>query len=65
MELKGFMAALRGAVETGSRVEAMRESFSWRCAEKRFRASRGPKTSRASNAGKRRTPKLEGTVGGR
>jgi len=37
--------------------------MSW-VSERTLRASRGPKASRAWKAGKRRMPKLWGTVGG-
>ncbi len=52
------------AVGMGERVGAMMERvMSW-VSERTLRASRGPKASRAWKAGKRRMPKLWGTVGG-
>ena len=59
-ELKGFMAAKRGLVDTGSRVAATRNRLIWWLSEKMFKNSRGPKTSRGSNEGNRTTPKLVG-----
>jgi hypothetical protein len=49
-------------VRMGVRVGAMRERVSGSDSERRLRASRGPKTSRAWKCGKRRTP-MEREVG--
>lgn len=57
VEPMGFPATMGEAVETASRVEAMRErvSLNWR-EERRLRTSRVPKTSRAWKPGKRSMP---------
>lgn len=52
---------VRGLVETGDRVEARMCKLRGMVWESMLRASRGPKTSRAWKAGKRRTAMLRGS----
>jgi len=60
VELNGFIAAERTLVETGSSDAAIMERFSCVFHESRFRASRGPKTSRAWNEGNMTKPMFLG-----
>ena len=63
VELWRFMAEEIGLVVTGPRVSAIKIRFIVNWNERRFRASRGPKTSIASKPGNRTKPKRVGTVG--